>query len=605
MATCPACRTHYENGVQRCAQDGEELLPDEAFSGLDAEIKAGDMLGEYKVEGKLGEGGFGAVYRAVHPLIGKTAAVKVLNRQYSSNPQMVSRFIAEARAVNQIRHRNIIDIFAFGALPDGRQYYVMEILEGMPFDRYIEEHGRLPPEAALPVLRGIARALDAAHSHGIVHRDLKPENIYLTFDEDGIATPKLLDFGIAKLLTDGASGSHKTRTGTPMGTPAFMSPEQCRGQGVDHHTDIYAFGCLCHQVLTGVLPFDGEGVMDILVKHMSTAPPRLTDHCPELRAELEPPILKMLEKDPQARPASVGAAMDALVDAATAAGYTVPKTAALTVPAKSAASRVASAQPLSSQASSSSAALGSAKTAVSVSPKDLARVTPRALTPAEMDLAQAKTMAGIGEPEGPAPRGPQQTENVTAANRSFMSAETDVAAANVRAPRKGNAGLFVGLALGLLAIGGVSAGVVSRYSGTNLDKPARAAAERDRPGSNSATTSAKHEESPPRVLDPAEVDVTFDTTPPGAEIFILECPGADPQCDALRKAGPAPGPVKVAFSHRIRFAKLRAPGFKEQLFEFVPDQKRTVTAVLTRIPLQPVYRPPTRGTINKDLEPLQ
>src|SRR5258706_3659767 len=98
---------------------------------------------------------------------------------------MVSRFIAEARAVNQIRHRNIIDIFSFGAMPDGRQYYVMELLEGMPFDRYVDKKGRLTPEEALPLLRSVARALDAAHGHGIVHRDLKPENIYLVFDEDG------------------------------------------------------------------------------------------------------------------------------------------------------------------------------------------------------------------------------------------------------------------------------------------------------------------------------------------------------------------------------------------------------------------------------------
>src|SRR5262250_2613688 len=125
MATCPTCRTHYANDVATCAKDGETLLPDEAFTSLDAELRAGDAVGEYRIESKLGEGGFGAVYRAVHPLIGKTAAIKILNRQYSSNPQMVSRFIAEARAVNQIRHRNIIDIFAFGAMPDGRQDYLM------------------------------------------------------------------------------------------------------------------------------------------------------------------------------------------------------------------------------------------------------------------------------------------------------------------------------------------------------------------------------------------------------------------------------------------------------------------------------------------------
>src|SRR5262245_5910185 len=225
MATCPSCRRRYANDARTCEVDGEVLLPDAAFTGVDADLQPGTTVGEYQVEGKLGEGGFGAVYRAVHPLIGKHAAIKVLNRQYSSNPQMVSRFIAEARAVNQIRHKSIIDIFSFGTLEDGRQYYVMELLEGVTLDKFIKRNGRLSPEVAIPVLRSVARALDAAHAAGIAHRDLKPENIFLTFDEDGVIVPKLLDFGIAKLLGDSALTGHRTRTGTPMGTPHYMSPE--------------------------------------------------------------------------------------------------------------------------------------------------------------------------------------------------------------------------------------------------------------------------------------------------------------------------------------------------------------------------------------------
>src|SRR6478735_3641940 len=147
--------------------------------GIDADLDPGQVVGEYQVECKLGQGGFGAVFKAVHPLIGKQVAIKVLSQQYSSNPQMVSRFIAEARAVNQIRNRNIIDIFSFGQLDDGRQYYVMELLDGKTFDGYRKKKGRLSPEEAMPILRGIARALDAAHSHGIAHRDLKPENVFL------------------------------------------------------------------------------------------------------------------------------------------------------------------------------------------------------------------------------------------------------------------------------------------------------------------------------------------------------------------------------------------------------------------------------------------
>jgi serine/threonine-protein kinase len=322
MATCPTCRTHYSDDLKVCAADGEPLVPDEAMAFADGDVPAGTTVGEYRVEAKIGEGGFGAVYRAVHPLIGKAAAIKVLNKQYSSNPQMVSRFIAEARAVNQIRNRNIIDIFSFGALEDGRQYYVMELLDGKTFDAWLKARGRLTPEEAMPVLRGIARALDAAHTNGIAHRDLKPENVFLVFEDDGLVFPKLLDFGIAKLLGDSITG-HKTRTGTPMGTPHYMSPEQCRGRNVDHRTDVYSFGVLVFEALTGKVPFDGEDVMEILMKHTTAPAPRPSEVCPALPAALDDAMLAFLEKDPQKRPASLGAGLDALAAAAAGAGFDV------------------------------------------------------------------------------------------------------------------------------------------------------------------------------------------------------------------------------------------------------------------------------------------
>jgi serine/threonine-protein kinase len=321
MASCPTCRTRYDEAVKVCPTDGADLLPDEAVAAGDEELAVGQVVGEYRVEGKLGEGGFGAVYRAVHPLIGKAAAIKVLHRQYSSNPQMVSRFIAEARAVNQIRNRNIIDIFSFGALEDGRQYYVMELLDGMTLDAYIKKKGRLTPEEALPILRGVARALDAAHASGIAHRDLKPENIFLLFEDD-LPIPKLLDFGIAKLL--GESGvAHKTRTGTPMGTPYYMSPEQCRGRNVDHRTDIYSFGVVVFEALAGKIPFDGEDVMEILVKHTTAPAPRLSEVSPGVPPSLDAPVAAFLEKDPQKRPESLAAGLDALAAAAAEAGFDV------------------------------------------------------------------------------------------------------------------------------------------------------------------------------------------------------------------------------------------------------------------------------------------
>ncbi|MDI1480800.1 serine/threonine-protein kinase [Polyangium sp. y55x31] len=342
MATCPTCLATYSGDVAACPADGTSLVPDDAVSGAGGsawasqasppdplaaalELEAGRIVGEYRIERKIGEGGFGAVYAAVHPVIGKSAAIKVLNPQYSHNPVMVSRFVAEARAVNQIRHRGIIDIFSFGKLEDGRQYYIMELLEGMTLEGYLRQRGRLRPSEALPILRQIARALDAAHAAGIAHRDLKPENVYLVFDEDGSVFPKLLDFGIAKLL--GESQGHKTRTGTPMGTPLYMSPEQCRGKQVDHRTDIYSFGVMTHAVLTGQPPFMGDDVMDVLMQQVQTPPPAMSAVCPDVPTALDAPVLRMLAKDPAERPASVTAAIDAVVDAARAAGIEVPSVA--------------------------------------------------------------------------------------------------------------------------------------------------------------------------------------------------------------------------------------------------------------------------------------
>ncbi len=284
----------------------------------------GQKVGEYVVEKKIGEGGFGTVFLAQHPVIGKQVAIKVLNRQFSADPEMVSRFVAEARAVNQIRHRNIIDIFAFGRLDDGRHYYVMEYLDGMPLDEYLDERDQLTLGEAIPILRAIARALDAAHGKGIAHRDLKPENIFLAIDSDGGMFPKLLDFGIAKLLTKAETQSHKTRTGAPIGTPYYMSPEQCRGRDVDHRTDIYAFGIVTFRMLTGDIPFDGEDYMEILLQQIGedAAPP--SSIVPELTESVDQGVAWMLRKDPAERPPNLVTAVRALEDAAASAGIPVP-----------------------------------------------------------------------------------------------------------------------------------------------------------------------------------------------------------------------------------------------------------------------------------------
>jgi eukaryotic-like serine/threonine-protein kinase len=298
----------------------------------DPDLAEGQQVGEYRVDGKLGQGAFGTVFRAVHPLIGKVVAIKVLSRRFSVDPEMVSRFMAEARAVNQIRHRHIIDIFSFGQLEDGRHYYVMEYLDGETLDATIDREGPLPLPRALPILRAVARALDAAHAKGIAHRDLKAENVFLAKDPDGGAFgvwPKLLDFGIAKLLAPDDGLKHRTRTGTPVGTPYYMSPEQCRGRDVDHRTDLYALGVLAYLVLTGEFPFDADDYMSILIKQMADHPAPPSTIVADLPAGVDDAIGWLMKKDPADRPSHARAAIQALEQACEQAGIPIGSTSAV------------------------------------------------------------------------------------------------------------------------------------------------------------------------------------------------------------------------------------------------------------------------------------
>jgi eukaryotic-like serine/threonine-protein kinase len=292
-------------------------------TSLDADLEAGQEVGEYQIESKLGQGAFGTVYKANHPLIGKVVAIKVLATKLSVDPEMVSRFIAEARAVNQIRHRNIIDIFSFGKLADGRQYYVMEYVDGEPLDALIDRVGNMSLADALPILRPIAKALDAAHAKGIAHRDLKAENVFLGTESDGSLNVKLLDFGIAKLMGSEEALKHKTRTGAPIGTPYYMSPEQCRGKDVDHRTDIYAFGVLVFKMLTGAYPFDADDYMSILMQQLNAEPPAPSTHLPDLPPTIDDVVLWLLAKDPAERPPDLRTAVKALEHAATEAGIDI------------------------------------------------------------------------------------------------------------------------------------------------------------------------------------------------------------------------------------------------------------------------------------------
>ena len=239
------------------------------------------LAGRYAIQQKLGEGGMGSVYLATHTILEKQVALKVLHGEFARKPDLVERFMQEAKAASRIRHENVIDISDFGTTPDGHVFFAMELLKGHDLHDEIARArvaGQLLPWARTKkIFLQVCSALSAAHAKGIVHRDLKPENIYLV---DFLGDPdfvKLLDFGIAKLTesTSEEGGRKLTKTGMLFGTPEYMSPEQARGEQVDHRVDIYAMGCILFQLVSGRVPFEADNFMGVLSLHLTEAPPMI------------------------------------------------------------------------------------------------------------------------------------------------------------------------------------------------------------------------------------------------------------------------------------------------------------------------------------------
>ncbi len=263
----------------------------------------GTGIGNYQVISMLGAGAMGEVYLGEHPQIGRRVAIKVLINALANNQAMAERFMSEARAVNKINHPNIIQIFDFGQLADGRLYYTMEYLEGRELKHILKERAPLSLQSTADVLRQIAGALQAAHAMGIVHRDLKPENIFVVENEQGF-TVKILDFGIAKLLEPGMGASHRTSTGMIMGTPLYMSPEQAAGDvnKISAQSDIYALGVIAYQMLSGHLPIDAPTTAQILAMHITEPPTPLADAAQGIPPEVATVVEGTLAKEPELRP---------------------------------------------------------------------------------------------------------------------------------------------------------------------------------------------------------------------------------------------------------------------------------------------------------------
>jgi serine/threonine protein kinase len=300
--TCPTCGLEVSPDIEYCPRDGTELSD---AMGREPTVRrdslTGAKLGDYVVKQRIGAGGMGIVYEGLQPMIGKRVAIKVLRGEFAEDPVQVQRLLAEARAVNAIRHRGIIDIFGFGELPDGRQYIVMEYLAGRPLDAVILERGALPAIEALPILDEVTAALSAAHGAGVIHRDLKPSNIFVVSQPDGTRYIKLLDFGLAKSTT---GGTGHTRVTQVVGTPEYMAPEQAQGTQLGPWTDLYALGVVAFEVLTGQIPFDGNSAVEVAMKHIEQPPPAPSSLDGSVPPEMDRLILRLMSKRAEDRPMS-------------------------------------------------------------------------------------------------------------------------------------------------------------------------------------------------------------------------------------------------------------------------------------------------------------
>src|SRR5262245_35734312 len=265
-------------------------------------LPVGALAGDYIVRATLAHGGCGSVYEVVHQVLGRAAALKVLHAHLLDSEEMRARFVREARAMSRLHHPNIVDVYGFGQLEDGRPYYVMELLEGITLDAHVRVQGRLAPREALELLEPACQALRAAHEAGVIHRDLKASNIFLArFDCARVV--KLLDFGIAKLLDGSDDGAFSTAS-RRLGTPCTMAPEQIKGAPVDARTDVYALGVLLYQLVTGELPFSGRTREDTEQMHLEAPAPRASQHAP-VPPSLDAVIWRALEKRPERRHGSV------------------------------------------------------------------------------------------------------------------------------------------------------------------------------------------------------------------------------------------------------------------------------------------------------------
>jgi eukaryotic-like serine/threonine-protein kinase len=317
MKKCPKCGVEYPDATTLCPADGIAL-----------EKTADDLLGtllsgKYRIDERLSAGGMGTVYRGTHVLMDKTVAIKVLLPTLAADEKIVARFSREARAASRISHPNALSVTDFGEAEGGIVFLVMEYLSGRTLKDVIQNDGPMPLDRAIGIMRQVGDALKAAHDQGVVHRDLKSDNIMLISTTVG-DHPMVLDFGIAKIIEpDVDVDSGLTAPNLVIGTPQYMSPEQCSQAGeIDARTDVYSFGVILYEMLVGHVPYTGESPTIVMLKHMQDAVPSVLDEREDLPASIDRIVARAMAKQPEDRYQSIN---DLLEDLTIAGGVVTPR----------------------------------------------------------------------------------------------------------------------------------------------------------------------------------------------------------------------------------------------------------------------------------------
>ena len=320
MKVCPVCERKFPDKMTLCSADASVL------KRLDDPLLGQTLAGKYKIEKLIKTGGMGAVYRGRHVLMDKTVAVKVLRPSLAGDDAVVARFSREAKAASKISHPHAVSVTDFGEAENGVVFLVMEYLDGRTLKEAIAKEGPLSLGRAVEIVRQVAGALDAAHGQGVIHRDLKSENIMLV-SHDGDEWAKVLDFGIAKILQPVGSPADAeiTQANLVVGTPQYMSPEQCSQSGaLDARSDVYSLGIIVHEMLTGKLPFTGESATVVMMKQVQDPPPSVLESRSQLPAAVDQVIKRALAKQPIDRFQSAGELLAGLADAASEEAVEAP-----------------------------------------------------------------------------------------------------------------------------------------------------------------------------------------------------------------------------------------------------------------------------------------